>query len=116
MANQPKLLDGVTVLEIGDGIAAPLCARIMADLGAEVVKLELPPGGDSTRRWMFPPAVNGVSPAWVYYNRGKGNVAIDLARPEGAQAALDLAARFDVVIENFPPGTLARYGLDYASL
>jgi crotonobetainyl-CoA:carnitine CoA-transferase CaiB-like acyl-CoA transferase len=116
MANKSRLLDGVAVLEIGDGIAAPLCGRIMADLGAEVVKLEIPPGGDSTRQWMFPPPVNGVSPAWVYYNRGKSNVAIDVARPEGVQAVLDLAARFDVVIENLPVGALARFGLDYASL
>jgi crotonobetainyl-CoA:carnitine CoA-transferase CaiB-like acyl-CoA transferase len=115
MANKPKLLDGVNALEIGTGIAAPLCGRIMADLGAEVVKLEIPPAGDCTRQWMFPPPVNGVSPAWVYYNRGKGNVAIDLTRPEGAQTVLDLAGRFDVVIENFPPGTLAGYGLDYAA-
>ena len=116
MANKPGLLDGVAVLEIGDGIAAPLCGRIMADLGAEVVKLEIPPGGDSTRQWMFPPPVNGVSPAWVYYNRGKSNLAIDVARPEGVQAVLELAARFDVVIENLPVGALAGYGLDYASL
>ncbi|HEY2104367.1 MAG TPA: CoA transferase [Candidatus Binataceae bacterium] len=116
MANQPRLLDGVAVLEIGDGIAAPLCGRIMADLGAEVVKLEIPPAGDSTRQWMFPPPVNGVSPAWVYYNRGKSNVAIDVSRPEGAQAVLDLAARFDVVLENLPVGALAHYGLDYACL
>jgi len=116
MANSPKLLEGVRVLEIGDGIGAPLCGRIMADLGAEVVKLEIPPGGDSTRQWMFPPPVNGVSPAWVYYNRGKSNVAIDVASPEGATAVLELAAHFDVVIENLPPGTLAGYGLDYDSL
>jgi crotonobetainyl-CoA:carnitine CoA-transferase CaiB-like acyl-CoA transferase len=114
--DKPKLLAGVRVLEIGSGIAAPLCSRMMADLGAEVVKLEIPPGGDCTRAWTFPPAVNGVSPAWVYYNRGKSNVAIDVGRPEGAQAVLDLAARFDVVIENFPPGTLARYGLDYGAM
>ncbi len=116
MANKPKLLEGVAVLEIGNGIGAPLCGRIMADLGAEVVKLEIPPGGDCTRNWMFPAPKNGVSPAWVYYNRGKSNIAIDLARPEGAQAAAELAARFDVIIENFPPGTLARFGLDYATI
>jgi crotonobetainyl-CoA:carnitine CoA-transferase CaiB-like acyl-CoA transferase len=115
MAKKPKLLDGVAVLEIGNGIGAPLCGRIMADLGAEVVKLELPPAGDCTRQWMFPAPKGGVSPAWVYYNRGKANIAIDVSRPEGAQTVLDLAQGFDVVIENFPPGTLARYGLDYAS-
>jgi crotonobetainyl-CoA:carnitine CoA-transferase CaiB-like acyl-CoA transferase len=115
MAHQPKLLDGVAVLEIGNGIAAPLCGRMMADLGAEVVKLEIPPAGDCTRQWMFPPPKNGVSPAWVYYNRGKSNIAIDLRRPEGARTVLDLASGFDVVIENFAPGTLAGYGLDYAA-
>ncbi len=85
----------------------------MADLGAAVVKLEIPPAGDCTRQWMFPAPVNGVSPAWVYYNRGKANVAIDITRREGAQAVLDLAAHFDVVIENFPPGVLAGCGLGY---
>jgi crotonobetainyl-CoA:carnitine CoA-transferase CaiB-like acyl-CoA transferase len=116
MTNKPKLLDRVAVLEIGTGIGAPLCGRIMADLGAEVVKLEIPPAGDCTRQWMFPPPVNGVSPAWVYYNRGKGNIAIDITRPEGLEAALDLAGHFEVIIENFPPGTLASYGFDYATL
>jgi CoA:oxalate CoA-transferase len=116
MANKPKLLDGVTVLEISSGIAAALCGRMMADLGAEVVKLEIPPGGDCTRDWMFPPPVKGVSPAWVYYNRGKYNVAIDVATAEGAAAVRELAGRFDIVIENLPPGELAGYGLSYQEL
>ena len=116
MANKPKPLDGVTVLEISSGIAAALCGRMMADLGAEVVKLEIPPGGDCTRDWMFPPPVDGVSPAWVYYNRGKQCVAIDVARCEGAAAIADLAGRFDVLIENLPPGELAQYKLDYETL
>jgi crotonobetainyl-CoA:carnitine CoA-transferase CaiB-like acyl-CoA transferase len=115
MAIKPKLLDGIAVLEIGQGIGAPLCGRMMADLGAEVVKLEIPPAGDCTRQWMFPAPKGGVSPGWVYYNRGKANIAIDLTRPQGAQAVLDLAGSFDVILENFPPGTLAKFGLDYAS-
>jgi crotonobetainyl-CoA:carnitine CoA-transferase CaiB-like acyl-CoA transferase len=113
MANKPKLLEGVTVLEISNGIAAALCGRMMADLGAEVVKLEIPPGGDCTRDWMFPPPINGVSPAWVYYNRGKQNIAIDVAGPEGAAAVRDLMSRVDIVIENLAPGELAGYGLSY---
>ncbi|GEM_PF-4656 len=116
MAIKPKLLDGVAVLEIGSGIGAPLCGRMMADLGAEVVKLEIPPAGDCTRQWMFPAPKGGVSPAWVYYNRGKSNIAIDITRTEGAQTVRDLAGSFDVLIENFPPGTLAGYGLNYDSL
>ena len=116
MANKPKPLDGVTVLEISSGIAAALCGRMMADLGAEVVKLEIPPGGDCTRDWMFPPPVDGVSPAWVYYNRGKQCIAIDVARCEGAAAVADLAGRFDLLIENLPPGELAQYKLDYETL
>jgi crotonobetainyl-CoA:carnitine CoA-transferase CaiB-like acyl-CoA transferase len=116
MANKPKLLDGVTVLEISSGIAAALCGRMMADLGAEVIKLEIPPGGDCTRDWMFPPPVDGVSPSWVYYNRGKQCIAIDVARSEGAAAVRDLARRVDILIENLPPGELAKYELDYERL
>lgn len=116
MANKPKLLDGVTVLEISNGIAAALCGRMMADLGAEVIKLEILPGGDCTRNWMFPPPVDGISPAWVYYNRGKHCIAVDVTRPEGATVVRDLARRTDIVIENLPPGELARYDLDYETL
>jgi crotonobetainyl-CoA:carnitine CoA-transferase CaiB-like acyl-CoA transferase len=115
MAKKPRLLDGVTVLEISSGIAAPLCGRMMADLGAEVIKLEIPPG-DCTREWMFPPPVDGVSPAWVYYNRGKQSIAIDVARPAGATAVRDLVGRVDILIENLPPGELAKYELDYETL
>lgn len=116
MANKPKLLDGVTVLEISSGIAAALCGRMMADLGAEVIKLEIPPVGDCTRDWMFPAPIDGVSPSWVYYNRGKQCVAIDVARPAGAAAVRDLARRVDILIENLPPGELTKYELDYEAL
>jgi CoA:oxalate CoA-transferase len=116
MANQPRLLDNVKVLEISTGIAAPLCGRMMADLGAEVVKLEIPPGGDAAREWMFPPAVNGVSPAWVYYNRGKQDVCIDISQPQGAALVRELAGNFDVLVENLRPGELAKHGLGYDAL
>src|SRR5262245_63925666 len=94
-------------------ISGPLCGRMLADLGADVVKIE-PPGGDPTRR--VPPLVDGVSPYYAQANAGKRNVGIDLKAPEGASVLARLAATADVLIENFRPGVLARYGLDADAL
>jgi succinate---hydroxymethylglutarate CoA-transferase len=74
---------------------------MLADLGAEVVKLEMPPGGEYSRRGGFPPRVEGQSPTYLYYNRGKRSICIDFKRPEGAAIVLELAHHFDVVIENY---------------
>lgn len=106
-------LAGLRVLDITQYIAGPTLGRILADLGAEVVKLEMPPGGEYSRRGGFPPRVDGQSPAYIYYNRGKRSICIDFKRPEGAAIVVELARHFDIVIENYTPGVLAKYGLTY---
>jgi len=106
-------LTGLRVLDITQYIAGPTLGRMLADLGAEVVKLEMPPGGEYSRRGGFPPRVEGQAPAYIYYNRGKRSICIDFKRPEGAAIVLDLACQFDVVIENYTPGVLSKYGLTY---
>lgn len=114
-------LSGVRVIELARILAGPWAGQLLADLGADVIKIEHPDGGDDTRRW-GPPFVTGAdgeSLSAAYYhatNRGKRSIALDIASPEGAQAARDLIATADVVIENFKVGGLKKYGLDYDSL
>ncbi len=114
-------LHGVRVLDLTRVLAGPYCAQMLADLGAEVVKVERPVSGDDTRAW--PPYVHGpdgaptdMSTYYVAANRGKQSIAIDLASAEGQRVVRELAMRSDVVIENYKVGQLARYGLDYATL
>ncbi len=112
-------LTGIRVVELARILAGPWAGQVLADLGADVVKVE-GPGGDDTRQW-GPPFVaypdGGRDAAYFHAcNRGKRSVVADLATPEGAHLAQRLAAGADVVIENFKVGGLARYGLDYASL
>lgn len=97
------------VLDIATIIAAPLAATLMADYGADVVKVEAPRQGDGLRK--FPPFKNGESLWWKVTNRGKRLVELDLRTPEGAATFKRMAADFDVIIENFRPGTLERWGL-----
>ncbi|MFT3780247.1 MAG: CaiB/BaiF CoA-transferase family protein [Ottowia sp.] len=103
-------LDGLRVVEFTHMVMGPTCGLVLADLGAEVVKVE-PIEGDRTRHLLGAGA--GFFPM---FNRGKRSIAIDLRHPEGAAAARRLALSADVVAENFKPGALARYGLDYAAL
>jgi crotonobetainyl-CoA:carnitine CoA-transferase CaiB-like acyl-CoA transferase len=91
-------------------VMGPTCGMVLADLGAEVIKIE-PPGGENTRRLLGAGA--GFFPM---FNRNKKSIAVDLHQPEGAEVARRLAASADVVVENFKPGTMAKYGLDYPSL
>ncbi|MCS7217540.1 MAG: CoA transferase [Thermus sp.] len=109
-----KPLAGLKVLDLSRVLAGPLCTMILADLGAEVVKVE-PPWGDETRGW-GPPFVAGESAYFLSVNRGKKSLALDLKAKEGQEAVRRLAARADVLVENFKTGDLARYGLDYGSL
>src|ERR1700730_9081535 len=88
-------LAGLRVLDITQYIAGPTLSRILADLGAEVFKLEMPPGGECSRRGGFPPRVEGQSPAYIYYNRGKRSICIDFKRIEGAAIVVELARHFD---------------------
>ncbi|WP_037252027.1 CaiB/BaiF CoA-transferase family protein [Kibdelosporangium aridum] len=106
-----QALADVTIADFSRVLAGPYATMLLADLGATVIKVERPGTGDDTRAW-GPPHVDGVSTYFMGLNRNKRLVSLDLADP----AALELASSADVVVENFRPGTMARYGLDYASL
>lgn len=108
-------LDGVRVLELGQFIAAPYCGQLLADHGAEVIKVERPGTGDNMRQWGVAMR-GGDSLWWPVIGRNKKSVALDLGTPEGRSLARRLALRSDVVLENFRPGTLERLGLDPAEL
>jgi crotonobetainyl-CoA:carnitine CoA-transferase CaiB-like acyl-CoA transferase len=107
-------LAGLTVLELGRYIAAPYAGRMLADLGADVVKVEDPDGGDPMRHWEG--GSRPYSPQFAAYNRGKRSVTVDLRDPVGAAAVRDLARGADVLLENFRPGVMARRGLSAESL
>ena len=106
----PQPLAGLRVVEFTHMVMGPTCGMVLADLGAEVIKVE-PIEGDRTRTLLG--AGTGFFPM---FNRNKKSIAIDLRQPEGAAVARKLAASADVVAENFKPGTMVKYGLDYASL
>lgn len=115
-------LSHIRVLDLGRIMAAPWATQILADLGAEVIKIERPGAGDDTRSW-GPPFLKdtqgeatGESGYFLSVNRGKRSVTVDIAQPEGQEIVRKLAATADVVIENFKVGALARYGLDAVSL
>ncbi|WP_230486626.1 CaiB/BaiF CoA transferase family protein [Nocardioides anomalus] len=107
-------LEGVRVLELGSLIAGPFAGQLLADYGAEVVKVELPGSGDPMRRWGI--TVDGQSLWWPAIARGKKSVAVDVRTDEGRDVVRRIAAQCDVVLENFRPGTLARWGLGYDDL
>lgn len=119
MAEPP--LKGVRVVELARILAGPWAGQLLADLGADVIKVESPDGGDDTRKW-GPPFVmshDGENLSAAYYhscNRGKRSIAIDFSTPEGADTIRRLVATSDVLIENFKLGGLKKYGLDYGSL
>jgi crotonobetainyl-CoA:carnitine CoA-transferase CaiB-like acyl-CoA transferase len=119
--SQNKPLSGLRVLELARVLAGPWCGQLLADMGADVVKVERPGEGDDTRAW-GPPFVEGPDGenfgAGYYHscNRGKRSIAVDMATPQGAALIRRLAAYADVVLENFKVGGLAKYGLDFASL
>ena len=106
-------LDGIRVLDLSRVVSGPLCGRMLADLGADVVKIEAPEG-DRTRG--VPPHVDGVSAYYAQMNAGKRNVCINLKAAGAPRVVARLAARADVIVENFRPRVLARYGLDAATL
>jgi crotonobetainyl-CoA:carnitine CoA-transferase CaiB-like acyl-CoA transferase len=107
-------LAGLLVADFSRILAGPYATMLLADLGADVVKVE-GPAGDDTRGWV-PPVADGVSTYFLGVNRGKRSVALDLREESDAGLARELARRADVVIENFKPGGLAKYGLDYPSV
>ncbi len=114
-------LSGVRVLDLSRVLAGPWATQSLADLGAEVIKIERPGAGDDTRLWgpPFTTKTDGTRGDAAYFlcaNRGKKSVELDIATPEGADAVRRLAATCDVVVENFKTGGLKKYGLDWASL
>lgn len=115
-------LTGLRVLDLSRVMAGPWCTQILADMGAEVIKIEHPTLGDDTRHW-GPPWLNDKqgkeSQESAYYlsaNRGKHSVTVDIGQPEGQALVRELAAESDILVENFKSGGLARKGLDYATL
>ena len=108
-------LSGVRVLELGQVVAGPYCGQVLADLGADVVKVEPPGVGDVLRQWGWAPEGKD-SLWWRVAARGKRSITVDLRTPEGQQLVRRLATDVDVVVENFRPGTLERWGLSYDEL
>jgi crotonobetainyl-CoA:carnitine CoA-transferase CaiB-like acyl-CoA transferase len=114
-------LEGVTVLDLSRVLAGPWTTQLLGDLGAEVIKVERPGAGDDTRAWgpPFAEGADGEQADAAYYfcaNRNKRSVTVDMGKPQGAALLRRLAAKTDVVVENFKTGGLAKYGLDYPSL
>ena len=110
-------LSHLRVLDLSRVLAGPWSGQILADLGADVIKIERPGNGDDTRAW-GPPFLKDTSEAAYYLsaNRNKQSVTIDFTQPEGQKLVRELAAKSDILIENFKVGGLAAYGLDYESL
>jgi crotonobetainyl-CoA:carnitine CoA-transferase CaiB-like acyl-CoA transferase len=105
-------LDGVRVIDLSRVLAGPYCTMVLADLGADVIKVERPRGGDETRSW-GPPFAGGEAAYYLSVNRGKRSCAIDLSQDEGRALALDLCAGADAVVENFKAGGADRLGIGY---
>jgi crotonobetainyl-CoA:carnitine CoA-transferase CaiB-like acyl-CoA transferase len=111
----PGPLSGILVADFSRVLAGPYATMLLADLGADVVKVEGPPTGDDTRTWT-PPVRDGVSTYYLGINRGKRSVVLDLRDETDRGLARELAARADVLIENLKPGGMARFGLDFAAV
>lgn len=107
-------LEGIRVLEVGNFMAGPFCGMQLADLGAEVIKVETPAGGDMVRS--SAPFVNGESSNFIRLNRNKRSLAVDLKQARGGELFERLAKTADIVVENLRPGAMAKLGLDYAHL
>jgi crotonobetainyl-CoA:carnitine CoA-transferase CaiB-like acyl-CoA transferase len=108
-------LAGVRVADLSRVLAGPYCTMVLADLGADVVKVERPQGGDETRSW-GPPFAGGEAAYYLSVNRNKRSCALDLSQPEGRALALELCARADVVVENFKVGGADRLGVGYENV
>ncbi|MFZ5654798.1 MAG: CaiB/BaiF CoA transferase family protein [Pseudomonadota bacterium] len=106
------VLDGVRVLDFSQHVAGPACTRMMAEMGAEVIKLELAPLGEQIRNVGF--KVNGRSVYFIQQNRGKKSLCLDMKSPAGRELVYELVKRVDVVVENFAPGAIGRLGLPWA--
>ena len=107
-------LDGIIVLDVTQALAGPFCGMVLGDIGADVIKIELP-DGDGVRRW-GPPFSGDSGPTYIGFNRNKRSVVLDLHTAEGRSAFIEMVAKADVVIENFRPGTMSKFGVGYETL
>ena len=107
-------LQGLRVVEMGQLIAGPFAGKTLGDFGADVIKIEAPGAGDPLRNWRK--ILDGTSVWWQVQSRNKRSIALDLRNPEGQRIAKKLIAQADVLIENFRPGTLEGWGMDYDTL
>ncbi|MEW2557031.1 CoA transferase, partial [Streptomyces zhihengii] len=110
----PGPLDGVRVLDISTVLAGPLASSLLAEFGAEVIKIEQPGTGDPARS--YPPLEDGVSAGWAVVGRNKSSVTVDLHHPEAPALVGRLASTADVVVTNFRPATLRRFSIDFEDL
>ena len=108
-------LDGIRVADFTQALSGPYCTMLLADLGADVVKVEMPGRGDDSRHW-GPPFVGDTAAYFLAVNRNKRSIELDLGSPDGREAASALVAGSDVVVENWRPGTALRLGLDAGTL
>lgn len=104
-------LDAIIVADFSRVLAGPLATMTLGDLGADVVKVERPGVGDETRHWRPPTALDGQPTYYLAVNRNKRSLTLDLSTSDGCTAARELALRADVLVENFAPGTMERFGL-----
>src|SRR5262245_25259795 len=108
-------LTGITVVDLTRVLAGPYCTMLLGDMGAEVIKIERPDGGDDTRHF-GPPYVNGESAMFLAINRNKLSVTLNLKHDEAKKILARLIERADVLVENFRPGTMANLGFDYEAV
>ena len=109
-------LDDIKVLELGQLIAGPYCGQVLADFGAQVIKVEPPGKGDAMRQWGEADRDSGEPLWWNVIGRNKQSLTLDLRTPRGQELLLRLAEQADVIIENFRPGTMERWGLGFDEL
>lgn len=114
MSEALQPLKGIRVLDLSRVLAGPWCASLLNDLGAEVIKIEMPGSGDDSRS--FTPHIGGESSYFMQLNHGKKSVTLDLKAPEGLAILKQLVAQADVLVENFRPGVTKRLGIDYSTL
>jgi CoA:oxalate CoA-transferase len=109
-----KLLEGIKVIDFTTTISGPFCGQLLADYGATVIKVERPKTGEDARH--FPPQINGVSPGFTGLQRGKKHIGLALGTPEGQEIFRKLAAKCDVILENFTPGTMKKWNIDFETI
>ena len=109
-----QVLEGIKVVDLSTAYSAPIATMQLADFGAEVIKIENTAGGDGSRSWN--PSVNGQGIHFLYMNRNKKSVALNLKSPEGKRILFELVKEADIVVENFRPGVTRRLGIDYEAM